>query len=477
MPLAQKSVGEIPLPARTAKLLPATDVLVVGGGPAGIGAAMGAAKAGAKVLLAERHGFLGGNATAGLVIIWASYHTSTNKPQLGAQDNLFYPKDHGEGKPAIGGVLKQLVDRLVAAHAALPPSPQTGYMVPFDPETLKLEALNLLDEAGVELLFHAFASGVLMDGKRVSGVVFESKSGPLVAQAKVIVDCTGDGDVAAFAGADFEVGRSRDSMVQPMTLMFILEGLSRRRFGLFATEHPDQWRGVKGLTRLMQKATAKGELHIPREEVLMFGSLHPNQVLVNSTRVLNTLGTDVWDLTRAELEGRRQVAELTRFFRRYVPGFEEAYVQQSGISAVVRESRRIIGEYRLTAKDVIYAHKFKDAIALGTYPIDLHNPSGKGTLLKKIQPENAYDIPLRCLIPLKLENLLVGGRCISGTHIANASYRTMPICIATGQAAGVCAAYAAKSGKSPRDVYARTVQKELLRQGAILQIEKVAVKG
>ena len=342
-------------------------------------------------------------------------------------------------------------------------------MVPFDPEILKLEALNMVESAGVELLFHAFASGVV-DDKGVWGVVFETKSGPIVVEAKVIVDCTGDGDIAAFAGAPFEAGRSKDCLVQPMTLMFLIEGFVRERFGDYVKAHPDQWHGVQGLTALMKEASAKDELCIPRENILLFGSVHESQVLVNSTRILNIQGTDVWDLTRAELEGRRQVAQLTSFFRKYVPGFEKAYLQQSGMTTCVRESRRIMGEYVLTAKDVLDAHKFDDVIALGSYPVDLHNPKGKGTILKKIKPGQAYDIPLRCLIPLKVENLVVGGRCISGTHVANASYRTMPICMATGQAAGVCAAIAAKNNQTPRTVNAKDVQKELVKQGAILEI-------
>lgn len=347
---------------------------------------------------------------------------------------------------------------------------KTGFMVPFDPEIFKLEALEMLDSAGVELLLHCFASGVINDDKELKGVVFESKSGPIVVKAKVIIDCTGDGDVAAFSGAPFEIGRSKDNLVQPMTLMFLMEGFMLDRFKEYVQAHPNDWHGVQGLAALMQEANRKGELNIPRENILLFGSTRENQVLVNSTRILNTLGTDVCDLTRAELEGRRQVAQLVKFFRKYVPGFEKAYVAQSGITACVRESRRIIGEYVLTAKDVLDAHRFNDVIALGSYPIDIHNPLGKGTILKKIKPGQAYDIPLRCLIPLKVENLLVGGRCISGTHMANASYRTMPICVATGQAAGVCAAIAAKSNLTPRTVKAKDVQKELVRQGAILKI-------
>ena len=203
---------------------------------------------------------------------------------------------------------------------------------------------------------------------------------------------------------------------------------------------------------------------------MLFGSTHDNEVFVNSTRILNTLGTDVWDLTQAELIGRRQIAQLIAFFRKCVPGFEKAYVQQSSLTPAIRETRRIIGEYKLTAKDILSAHKFDDVIALGTYPIDLHNPLGKGTIIKKIKPGQAYDIPLRCLIPLKIENLLVAGRCISGTHMASASYRTMPICMATGQAAGVCAALASLNNEKPRKVNAKAVQQELLRQGAILKI-------
>lgn len=472
MPLAKRSIADVTLPPRNAKVLPETDVLVVGGGCAGIGAALGAAEAGAKVLLVERFGFLGGSATAGLVLTMASYYTSSNIPLKPTTDLTLFPTDHGAGKPIIGGVMAKLVERLVASNGAFAPSPQTGFMVPFDPEVLKLVALEMLDDAGVDLLFHSFASGVLMENGRVSGVIFETKSGPIVAKAKVIVDCTGDGDIAAFAGVPYEIGRSRDRMVQPMTLMFLIEGFLYDRFKGYVRMHPDQWHGVAGLTALMQEATSNGELDIPRENILFFGNVHEGHVLVNSTRILNTLGTDVWDLTRAELEGRRQVAQLTRFFRKYVPGFEKAYVHQSGIVTCVRESRRIMGEYELTAKDVLDARKFDDGIALASYPIDLHSPTGKGTILKKIKPGDAYSIPLRCLIPLKIENLLVGGRCISGTHVANASYRTMPVCVATGQAAGVCAALAVKSNLAPRAVKASDVRKELLRQRAILELQR-----
>src|SRR5437870_8420857 len=207
----------IDLPPRRALLAGETDVLVVGGGPAGLGAALGAAQAGARVVLAERYGFLGGNATAALVMPLMSFHTAhPTKEKKGATTLL--PTDHGPGEAIIAGALKTLLERLVRAGGAIEPSLATGYVVPFDPEWFKLIALELLDEAGVQFLFHSFASGVLGSGC-VEGAVFETKSGPLAIRARVTIDCSGDGDVAVQAGAPSVVGRG-DGVVPPMTLMF-----------------------------------------------------------------------------------------------------------------------------------------------------------------------------------------------------------------------------------------------------------------
>jgi hypothetical protein len=390
-----------------------------------------------------------------------------------------FPADHGEGRPVIAGVNRRLMTRLADAGGAIRPSLRTGYTVPFDPEAFKLAALDLLDEAGVDYLFHAFAASVLGTGGtggtgggrgkgRVDGVVFETKSGPVVVRSRVVVDCTGDGDVAAQAGADFEVGRE-DGLVQPATLMFRIGEFARAGFEAYVREHPDQWASVHGLWDLVRRAAEAGELDLPREDILMFGTPHAREILVNSTRVLRVLGTDVWDLTRAEREGRLQMRAIAAFFRRYVPGFEESYVIESGPQVGIRESRRVMGEYVLTADDVLAARKFDDVVARGTYPIDVHSPTGKGTVLKRVPAGEAYDIPLRCLLPRGADNLLVAGRCISGTHEAHSSYRVMPIATATGQAAGVCAALAARAGISPRDVPAARVQAELLRQGANLR--------
>jgi hypothetical protein len=456
----------IELPPREALLAGDTDVLVVGGGPAGLGAALGAVQAGARVILAERYGFLGGNATAALVMPLMSFHTQMpTKERRGATTLL--PTDHGPGEAVVGGALAKLLARLVTVGGAIPPTLATGYVVPFDPEWFKLVALDLLDEAGVHLLFHAFASGVLGDGP-VEGVVFETKSGPLAIRAKVTVDCTGDADVAVQAGTPTEVGRA-DGLVQPMTLMFRMAEFQRAAFETYVKENPKEWRGVHGLWDLVRQATAAGELKLPREDILFFATPHEGEVSVNSTRVTRVLGTDVWDLSYAEWMSRRQMRQIAEFLRRYVPGFEKSYVMQSGVNVGVRETRRIIGDYQLTANDVLEARKFDDVVARGAYPVDIHNPKGSGTVLKRVRAGEAYDIPLRVLLPRGVEGLLVAGRCLSGTHEAHSSYRVMPIVMATGQAAGVCAALAARREVMPRAVPVAAVQTELLRQGADLR--------
>ncbi|WP_114393063.1 FAD-dependent oxidoreductase [Oleisolibacter albus] len=455
------------LPPRAAPVAARCDVLVIGGGPAGMGAALGAAWAGADVILTERQAFLGGNPTVALVNPLMSWHTQ-RKPPAAADMTRLLPQDHGEGDPIVAGALQHVLDRLLAAGGALPPTVETGYTVPFDPETYKSVALEVLDEAGVRILLHAFATDVCRRDGRPRGVIYESKSGPFVIQAGCIVDGSGDGDIAVKAGADFAIGRSEDGRVQPMTLMFRIGDFDPDAFAAYVRQNPDQWRGVHGLWDLIRQATESGELDLPREDILFFATPHPHELSVNSTRVTGMLGTSIFDVSRAEIEARRQMGQIMGFLRRRVPGFAHAYVIQAGTHIGVRETRRIVGDYTLTAEDVLGAAKFDDGIARASYPVDIHNPTGKGTVLKRLPPGAWYDVPLRCLLPRGVENLLVGGRCISGTHEAHSSYRVTPTAMATGQAAGVCAALAARQGLRTREVASEAIRTELRRQGAIL---------
>ncbi len=409
---------EVTLPPRPARHGGRCDVLVVGGGPAGFAAAIGAADTGADVVLAERYGFLGGNATVALVMPLMSFHNEHKQAAFteAGDTSRLLPTDHGEGEPVVAGVLWQLLDRLMGRGGCLPPSPKTGYTVPFDPELFKFSLLEMMDESGVRMLFHAFASGALpLDDGSGWRVVFETKSGPVVIDAGVVVDGTGDGDVAASCGAPFEIGRPEDGLAQPMTLMFRVADFSRPDFADYVRDHPDQWRGVHGLWDLIEEARAAGELRLPREDILFFATPHPREVAVNSTRVNRVLGTSVWDLTRAEYTARRQLAQIDRFLRTRVPGFEESYVVQSGTHIGVRESRRVLGDYQLTGHDILAARTFPDVIAHGAYPVDIHNPRGSGTVLKRVP--RAASTTSRCAVWSPGHGAAAGGRAL---HLGDA---------------------------------------------------------
>ncbi|TDE39932.1 FAD-dependent oxidoreductase [Nonomuraea mesophila] len=439
-----------------------TDVLVVGGGPAGLAAAIAAARAGASVRLVERFGFLGGNLTAGLVGPCMTSFSLDGSTQL------------------IRGVFDEFVRRMEAADGAVHPSrtragsQYSGFMVfgheavtPFDPEIAKQVAMEMCLEAGVKLLLHSFVADTLVTDGQVTGVVVANKSGLAVVPATVTVDCSGDGDVAARGGAAYEYGRSSDGAVQPMTVFFRVSNVDDAKVQAYQDAHPDELFPFQGI---VERAREEGRFPIPRRGVQLFKTLEPGVWRINTTRVLGMNGTDVGDLTRAEVLGRRQVAQLMTFFHDNLPGLEEAKLLDTAATVGVRESRRIVGEYVLTLEDLVDGKHFDDVVAVAGYPVDIHSPvSGDGPFEDGIPPTaNIYEIPFRSLLPAELDGVLVAGRCISATHEALAAVRVMPPSFAMGEAAGLGAAMAVAAGVAPRRVDVLTLQQRLLDQGAYL---------
>jgi len=407
------------------------NLVVVGAGPAGCAAAISAARLGTETFLIERYGFAGGMATTGLVHPWMDYYAGD--------------------KCLTGGIFAEIAERLQQRKAL-----KDRHC--FDHETLKVILFELLQEAGVRLLLHTFVVEAKAKQGRVSCLTAASKSGLEKIYPQIVIDASGDGDVAAWAGADYEKGRPEDGLMQPMTLNFRMAGVDRARMP-----------ARDAINALYNEAKANGEVVCPRENVLLFETMIPDQIHFNTTRVNRVDGTDRDDLTQAEIESHRQVAQLVTFLQKRVPGFEQAYLSQTAPQIGVRETRRIMGEYVLTEEDVLSARKFTDGIALSSYPIDVHNPAGTGTVIKRLPPGEFYAIPYRCLVPRKLEGLLVAGRPISTTHEAHASSRIQPVCYALGHAAGAAAALALQQNIQPREVKIDQLQEALRKQGAILE--------
>jgi len=407
------------------------DVVVVGGGPGGTAAAVAASDRGAAVLLVERYGFLGGMATAGLVNPFMGYYAGARK--------------------LTSAVFNELLGRLEKEGAI------GADGVTFDDEILKIVLDRMMADHRVDVLLHSFLEGASCSGGRISGISVTGKSGKRGISAGVFVDSTGDGDLAAAAGAEVEVGRPQDGACQPMTLCFRIGGIK-------GADGAELDRGPlrKELTRIYREAKAGGGIKNPREDVLIFSTLVNGVIHFNTTRVVGRSGVDQEDLTEAEVEGRRQVKELFDLLRKRDPRFKDAYIVKMGAQIGIRESRRVMGGYVLTEEDVLGARKFDDGIARSSYPVDIHNPAGTGTVIKDIPAGDFYEIPYRCLVPRKTSNLLVGSRCISCTHEAHSSLRIMPVVAGIGEAAGAAAAKAAKAGVEPAAVDGRALKKEIL---------------
>jgi FAD dependent oxidoreductase len=442
------------------------DVLVIGGGNAGCAAAIAAARHGANTLLVERYGFLGGTATAAMVGPWMTFHSGS--------------------KRIVGGIAQEIVERLQRKGGSPghlhDSSDYVSTITPFDPEVHKAVLFEMMQEAGVNLLLHAyFLRAIMQPLDDVEGAVFATVAGEREYRARFTIDTTADAYVAASAGVETQKGDER-GRVQPASLMFRLSHVDLTKTATYVRMHPDQMRtslkaherlapamtAVAGLYELWSNALDQGEVNIPREVVSFFISPYPDEVSVNMTRVTNIDPLDPVDLTRAEVEARGQVMQLLEFFRKHVPGFENARIAATGTQIGIRESRRIVGEYTLTRDDVLQGRHFEDAVARSAYPIDIHNPSGSGTTTHRLPEGESYEIPYRCMVPAHVDRLLVAGRCISTTHEALASTRLTPTVMTLGQAAGTAAALAKQTGKRLRSINTHALRKLLMDDGVLL---------
>ena len=450
-------------PARSVPVRAEYDVLVVGGGPSGLTTALAAAEDGLKVGLIESRSFVGGNMTIGLPVLGF----------LGQKKNQI-----------IKGLPQKFIDRLRKVNGASEHRwcPLHMGITLVEPEAVKNVALEMLLEAKVDVTFHLSCAGVVMDGDTIRGVITESKSGREAILGKIVVDCTGDADVAYRSGVPCEKGNKENGGMQPPTLMFCLGGVDTEKLRMSIATHtrtyltdfiPAEYFGqnnqfiVVGLRELIAKARAERGLNIPNERTIIITGLREGEVWINMTRVAGTDATDVRSLSHGEIEARGQIKDIHTYLKNYVPGFEKCYFTKTAPFLGIRETRRIVGHYTMTQEDVLGCAHFEDSIAVASYPIDIHRPGDEGCTL--IWCGDCYDIPFRSLLPQKVKNLIVAGRCISTTHEAMGAIRVMATCMAMGEAAGRAAKQAIRRGISPTEVDVKELQAELRAKGAYLR--------
>ncbi|NLN02619.1 MAG: FAD-dependent oxidoreductase [Lentisphaerae bacterium] len=411
------------------------DIIVAGSGPAGFAAAITAGRMGARTLLLEQTHAVGGIATSGLMSHWTGATQGPLYNEILERESQPGPEEKYSGRHII------------------------------NPDKLKLVMLEMLQEAGVDLLLYTFVAAPVMEGNRVVGVITENKNGRQAWRAASVIDATGDGDLAARAGAPYRKGREPDGGMQPVTIMFKVAGVdySRAVFpGSFETNFEIPGGRIQDL----------GHAHLPHPagHVLLYPSSLPGVVTVNMTNQTGIDGTLAEDLTRAELACRRQIEQIVPFLRDKIPGYEKCFLISTASLMGVRETRHFIGDYTLTAEDIVEARVFDDWIATRcSFNFDIHNVTGAGLdkdgVQHKFRSKGNYTIPYRCLLPQGIEGLLLAGRSISGTHKAHSSFRVMPICVNIGQGAATAAVTALRDGVGLREVDIAKVQHALGEQG------------
>ncbi len=437
------------------------DVLVVGGGPAGFGAGLSAARLGLKVLVIEQTNALGGIATSGLHGHICKYN------EWGNNSNRI-----------VGGIAHEMGVRTVKRGFG----DYGNSSLEFEVEGMKLLLEEMAQEAGMDFLYYTQFSDVVVENGKITAVIIQSKSGRQAICPKTVIDCTGDADVAARAGAPFEIGRPGDGATQPMTLMFQLGGIDVDKVNQFRhvdylKQYNDETKKTFKLTEVWKEAQKNGDME-PFQDGIMgwwWTSTRPDQLGINFTHIHSKDCTKVKDLTYATVEGRRQAYHTAEVYRKYIPGMEQCWVSHCAALIGTRESRRIIGEYVITEQDLVAQKDFSDSIGYGSFFIDIHNCTGAGMDGETWYPPEGfkYQIPYRALVPQKISNMLVAGRCISCTHMALGSLRVMPQCILEGEAAGVAAREAISDNCAMKDVDIASLQKQLKSQNAIICAEDI----
>ncbi len=448
------------------------DVIVVGGGISGVMSAITAAKEGAKTLVIEKYGFMGGMLTAAGVGPMMTYHV--------------------EDRQVIKGSTGRLIDRLVEKKKSpghiLDTIGYTYTVTPFDAEGMKHELELMLLESGADILYHTILSGVKVSEGRIESLTISNKAGLSEISAKVYIDATGDGDLSAWAGVEFTKGREEDGACQPMTMNMKMSNVDIEAVKAFVKENPDEFPFLKGNTgivdtaprlaasgyeNIVKKGREDGALTFNTEAILFFETNNPGEVIVNTTRIRGLDATDPWDLTKAEIEGRRQVRNLETFLHERVRGFENAVLLSTGPNIGVRGSRQIKGLYILTLEDIVSARTFDDVIAHGGYPVDVHHPDGDDEVVKEednITMGTMYSVPYRCLVNHQITNLITVGRCISSTFEAQGAIRTTPIVGAIAEAGGAAAYLATINNQKTSDINIKEMHDILIKEGAYLKL-------
>ena len=445
------------------------DVCVIGAGPGGIAAALGAARNGAKVLLVEKNGCVGGNLLIGL-------------PLLGYLDK--------DGYHVTGGIAQELVDALEARNATFGHRwcPMHNSVTLIDHEQLKIILFEKLLEANVDMLLHSEVSEVNVDCGKIDTITVSGKGWEIDVKAKIYIDGTGDGDMAYMAGARYEKGANNCGKLQPPTLMCTVADVDVSKLHDFIAQDPDQMvlsettetypgydadyfraspnHVLVGMRKMFTELREKGELPVARDTLIYINSVVNGEVHLNCTRIAGIDGSDVLDLTRAEIEAHLQIPKLVECLRKNMPGFENARLTRIFPFIGIRETRRFNGIKTLREDDIINGVVQEDAIGLGSYIIDIHDGAGLSTIVKKIPP---YGIPYGVTVSSDIDNLMLAGRCSSLDSVVMSSARIMPTCMVIGEGAGVGAAMAVKAGILPKDVDVQALRENLIAAGVLMK--------